>query len=110
MKKLAERQILKAREQGQLDGLSGEGKPLDLTGDPDFARSVGYRIMAEAGALPEEVRLRKAVQAQAAALKALMEDPGAGADAMKSAMAALADLQMKLSIQEQARRKVQRSD
>ena len=107
MSKLAERQILKAQAEGQLNGLRGEGEPLDLTADPDFAQSVGYRIMAEAGALPEEVRLRKAVQAQAAELKALTDDPNADPAALKSAMAALADLQMKLSIQEEARRKFQ---
>ena len=105
--RLAERQILKAQAEGQLDNLPGEGKPLDTSPDPDFAQSVGYRIMAEAGALPEEIRLRKAVEAQAAALKALTEDPGADPAAVKAAMAALADLQMKLAIQEEARRKFQ---
>ena len=144
MSKLAERQILKAQAEGQLDGLRGEGEPLSLSADPDIAQSVGYRIMAEAGALPEEVRLRKAVEAQAAEVARLSREGGKLSDtggdprlrgdddgndgddgkrqpdndaageedvvrnaALKSAMAALADLQMKLAIQEEARRKFQ---
>ncbi|MEM7188054.1 MAG: DUF1992 domain-containing protein [Pseudomonadota bacterium] len=106
--KLAERQILKAQAEGQLTDLPGQGQPLDATPDPDFAQSVGYRIMAEAGAVPEEVRLRKAVEAEARALQALSADPATAPAALKAAQARVADLQMKLSIQEEARRRFQR--
>ena len=62
LSRLAERQIQKARLKGQLQGLQGEGKPLpDRPGDAFISPSdaVGFRIMAEAGVLPEEITLKK---------------------------------------------------
>lgn len=97
---LAERQILKAQAEGQLDDLKGAGKPLGEADAGDFAEAAGFRIMAEAGALPKEVELRKAVEAQAKILKQTVEPVQ-----RKEEMRKLADLQMKLAIQEEARRK-----
>ena len=62
LSRLAERQIQKARLKGQLQGLQGEGKPLpDRPGDAFISPgdAVGFRIMAEAGVLPEEITLKK---------------------------------------------------
>ena len=99
---LVERQILKAEAEGRLKGLAGEGKPLPAHPEEaylDIGDAVGHRMMAEAGALPEEIRLKKAVAAARAALKA------AGPANRKAAMARLAELEMKLGIAEEARRR-----
>ena len=102
--RIVERQIQKARLKGQLQGLKGEGAPLpDHPEAPHVsaAEAVAYRIMAEAGVLPEEITLKKEVAAQRAAL-AMITDPAG----RKVAMARLADLQMRQSIAEDARRRV----
>jgi len=96
--KAAEAQIRKAQAEGKLDNLMGSGKPLPSRAG-DTAEGAGYRIMAEAGALPPEIQLRKAVDVQLLALKGI-HDPVA----RKVAMAKLADLQMRLSMAEEARR------
>lgn len=99
---LIERQILKAQAEGKLTGLEGEGKPLPDHPEEtyiDTADAVGHRIMAEAGALPEEVLLKRQV---AAAREAVQQ---ATPDARKAAMARLADLEMRLAIAQEARRK-----
>ncbi|GHG90846.1 DnaJ family domain-containing protein [Pseudodonghicola xiamenensis] len=98
--KLSERQILKAQAEGQFDNLKGAGKPLPPVGGGDYAEEAGFRIMAEAGALPKEIELRKAVQAQAEVLKATT-DP----ERRKEGMRKFAELTQALAIQEEARRK-----
>lgn len=102
-KKLAEQQIRKAQLEGQFDNLKGAGKPLPAEGDGS-ADAVGYRIMAEAGALPEEIRLKNEVARQQDILTTTT-DP---AD-RKRQMAILADLQMRLAICEEARRRFDRT-
>lgn len=97
---LSERQILKAQAEGQLDNLKGAGKPLPPISGGDQAEAAGFRIMAEAGALPKEVELRKAVQAQAQVLRDTT-DP----DQRKIEMRKFAELSQALAIQEEARRK-----
>jgi len=101
--KAAEAQIRKAQAEGKLDNLMGSGKPLPRRAG-DTAEGAGYRIMAEAGALPPEIQLRKAVDAQLLVLKDI-HDPAA----RKMAMAKLADLQMRLSMAEEARRMFNRN-
>lgn len=96
---MAERQIRKAQSEGQLDKLAGEGKPLPNRG-PQSAEAVGMRIMAEACVLPKEFELKKAVDAQIEVLKETTEP-----EARKREMAKLADLQLRLSIEQEARRK-----
>ena len=103
LSRLAERQIQKARLKGQLQGLQGEGKPLpDRPGDAFISPgdAVGFRIMAEAGVLPEEITLKKLVIVQRAHL-ATLTDPAA----RKAAMAKLADLEMRQANAEESRRK-----
>lgn len=103
LSRLAERQILKSKLKGGLQGLQGEGQPLpDRTGDAFVSAgdAVGFRIMAQAGVLPEEITLKKQVAEQAAYL-ATLTDPAA----QKAAMAKLADLQMRQAMAEEARRR-----
>lgn len=103
LNRLAERQMQKAHLQGQLQGLSGEGKPLpDHTADAfvTAGEAVAFRMMAEAGVIPEEITLKK----QAAALRAhlaTLTDPAE----QKAAMAALAQIEMRQAIAEEARRR-----
>ena len=101
--RLVERQIQKALAEGQLSGLDGEGKPLpDRTGEAfvDMATAVATRIMAEAGALPEEFKLKKLLDAAKAAYRA------AETEAEKhTAMALIADLEQRYNIAVEARRK-----
>ncbi|MBC7478034.1 MAG: DUF1992 domain-containing protein [Pseudorhodobacter sp.] len=101
--KRAEDQIAKARAAGQLDHLSGKGKPLpDRTGDAFISAgdAIGFRIMAEAGALPEEIVWKKRAAAQRALL-ATLTDPAA----RKAAMAELAQTELRQAIAEESRRK-----
>ncbi|ALG68874.1 DnaJ family domain-containing protein [Beggiatoa leptomitoformis] len=59
--KIAEAYILEAIEKGELDNLAGMGKPLeleDLSHVPEELR-MAYKILKNAGCVPEEVQLRK---------------------------------------------------
>jgi hypothetical protein len=103
LNKLAERQIAKARAQGKLDHLEGQGKPLpDRPGDAFISPgdAVGFRIMAEAGVLPQEITLKKQAATQRARLATLTDEAE-----RKTAMAELARLEMQQAIAEEARRK-----
>ncbi len=102
-KSLAERQILKAKAEGQLEGLAGEGKPLPDHPEEaylDAGEAIAHRMMAEAGALPEEVLLKRQL---AEAKEAWAE--AKGTEGEKAAMARIAEIEMKLSIAQDARRK-----
>lgn len=100
---LAERQIRKAQAEGQLDDLAGAGKPLPQTTGTGVD-AAGFRIMADAGVLPREIELKKAVDAQLQRLKATT-DPVL----RKQEMAKLADLQLRLAIEQEARQKFYRT-
>jgi len=103
LNRIAERWMLKAQAEGKLSGLKGEGKSLpDRTGDAyvDPGEAIGFRIMAEAGALPEEITLATQIAAQQSHLGTL-SDPAA----RKAAMQVLADLQLKHAMAQEARRK-----
>ena len=101
--RLIERQIAKARAQGTLSGLQGQGKPLPdrpVETSDQAALSAGYRIMAEAGVLPEEFHLKKQLDAARAAYES-ETDP-----AMKKiSMAEIAKLELRYNIAREARRK-----
>ena len=59
--KIAEQKIREAMERGEFDNLAYHGKPLkldDLTGVPAHLR-MGYKILKNAGVLPEEMQLKK---------------------------------------------------
>ena len=102
-RKLAERQILKAQAEGKLDGLEGEGKPLpNRPGDAliDAADAVGHRIMAEAGALPEDIKLKARLEAAREAWRAAEND-----EEKAERMQEIAELEMKYAIAVKARRK-----
>ncbi|MDG4562238.1 MAG: DUF1992 domain-containing protein [Candidatus Competibacter sp.] len=58
---IAEARIREAMERGELSGLPGEGRPLQLDDDsaiPEELRAA-YRILKNAGFLPPELQLRK---------------------------------------------------
>ncbi|MCA0044199.1 DnaJ family domain-containing protein [Celeribacter litoreus] len=101
--KLAERQILKAQSEGQLDDLNGAGKPLNAEASCDAAQSAGFRIMAEAGVLPREFELKR----EAADLRAKLAETTDEA-VHKAFMAKLAEVEMRRAIEEEARRKFMR--
>ncbi|WP_425038091.1 DnaJ family domain-containing protein [Primorskyibacter sp. S187A] len=64
--RLVERHIQKALVEGKVGGLEGEGKPLPYrTGEAltDMATAVAGRIMTEAGALPEDFKIKKLLEA-----------------------------------------------
>ncbi len=106
LRQMIERQILKALAEGKLQGLEGEGKPLpDRSGEAfvDPAEAAGYRMMAEAGALPEEFRLKAELDA-ARKLYAERDDP----EEKRQLMALIAELQMRHEIAREARRKFMR--
>lgn len=99
---LTESRIRKAEAEGQLSGLHGEGKPLPKRpGDAliPAGDAVGHRIMAEAGALPEEIKLKKALDAALAELNAATDAT------RRTALAKVADLQLRHAIAQEARRK-----
>ena len=103
LSKIAEQRILAAEAEGKLSNLKGAGKPLPDRGDGDHADAVGFRMMAEAGALPEEMRLKIEVAEARRELAAAQ-----GEAQVKTASAKVADLEMRLAIQEEARRRFDR--
>ncbi|MEZ0467228.1 hypothetical protein C6W91_11560 [Phaeobacter sp. SYSU ZJ3003] len=83
-------------------GLEGEGKPLpDRTGqelvDPGLA--AGLRVMAEAGAVPEEFTLKKELDAARAEYATLTD-----AEERRAAMARIADLELRWGMARDARK------
>ena len=59
--KIAEQRIREAIERGEFDDLPFHGKPIrldDLAGVPEQLR-MGYKILKNAGVLPEEMQLKK---------------------------------------------------
>lgn len=100
--RLTEQRIRKAEREGKLSGLEGEGRPLpDRSGEAgiDAGTLVGHRMMAEAGALPEEFRLKRALDEARAAWRA-ETDP----EERKRRMAEIADLELKYHIAVEARK------
>jgi len=62
---IAERRILEAIQEGVLDDLTLRGQPIpreDLSGVPEELR-MGYKILKNAGYLPEELQLRQEILA-----------------------------------------------
>jgi len=103
LRNLTESQIRKAQAEGKLDNLEGEGKPLphrpgDVLIDPGTA--IGHRIMAEHGALPEEIKLKEQLQEAREAWQAA-EDPAE----KKRLMSEIARLDLAYNIAVEARRK-----
>lgn len=72
---LAERKIAEAIERGELDGLPGEGRPLDLGDDALVAEDLrlAWRILKNAGLVPPEVEALKEISDLERCLDALGE-------------------------------------
>lgn len=103
LERLVERQMLKAAAEGKLTGLKGEGKPLPERPDleavkPDIA--AGFRIMSEAGVLPEEIVWKQRASEQRALLQTL-SDPVE----QSKAMAKLAEMEMRQAMASEAMRR-----
>ncbi|KAA9009840.1 DnaJ family domain-containing protein [Histidinibacterium aquaticum] len=101
--RLVEQQIRKAIAEGRLRGLEGEGKPLpDRSGEAhtDMATAVATRIMAEAGALPEEFRLKALLDAARQTYRDAEDE-----EARRAAMALIAELEQRYNIAVEARRR-----
>lgn len=103
LERIAERMMLKARAEGKLSALEGEGWPLPDRPMERDATAAGFRIMAQAGVLPEEIVLKKQVAAAQERLAGLPEGPERAA-----LLAEIARLQMRQSIAEEARRRFMR--
>lgn len=102
LSRVAERRMQAARLKGQLQGLAGEGKPLpDRPGDAFVSPgdAMGFRIMAEAGVLPEEILLKKTAQALRERLAGLTDEAE-----RHQVMAELAQVEMRQAMAEEARR------
>jgi hypothetical protein len=65
LEELAERRISEAIARGDLDGLRGQGKPLQLDDDAGIPPElrVAYRVLKNAGYVPPEVELRREIAA-----------------------------------------------
>lgn len=101
--RLVERQIQKALAEGKLSNLAGEGKPLpDRSGEAftDMATAVAVRIMAEAGALPEEFKIKKLLDAARQTYQRAEHE-----EARRVAMALIADLELRYNMAVEARRR-----
>ncbi|KNG91869.1 DnaJ family domain-containing protein [Pseudaestuariivita atlantica] len=100
---LAERQIQKALAEGQLDGLKLEGKLLpnrQAEAVADMATAIAVRIMAEAGALPEEFKLKKLLQVAKRRYAKTEND-----EDKRVVLGLIADLETRYNISVEARRK-----
>ena len=103
---IAERRMLIARAEGKLAHLTGEGRPLARRpGDApaDAGLATGFRLMAEAGALPQEVLLKRDLAAARAAYGDATTE-----DERHVAMRRIATIELKVAVAEEARRKFMR--
>ena len=81
LERLAEERIRDAIEGGELDDLPGAGRPLVLDDDalvPQELRAA-YRVLRNAGFVPEEVRLRGEI----ATVMSLLESAGDGEEHLR---------------------------
>jgi hypothetical protein len=74
---LAEQKIQEAIARGELDGLPGAGKPLEIDDDPLVPEDqrVAYRVLKNAGFAPPEVEARKEVRAVERQIDSLPDGP-----------------------------------
>lgn len=98
--KLAEANIRRAQREGKLDKLAGEGMPLKPSSSDGSVEAFGYGAMASEGVVPEEIELRKKIELQKEVLANTTDK-----EQKKSEMKKLGELQMRLSMQEEARRR-----
>lgn len=72
----AERHISSALKRGELENLSGEGKPLQLDDDSHVPADLraGYRLLKNAGCLPPEIEQRKEAATLASLIRGLSRE------------------------------------
>lgn len=72
LERLAEERIAQARARGELDDLPGRGRPLHLDDDAMVPAELrpAYRLLKNAGYLPEEMQLRRDLHDAEALLRA----------------------------------------
>ena len=72
---IAEKKIAEALARGDFDDLPGRGRPLDLEEDPLVPEDLrmAYRILRNAGYVPEEVRAWTSGEKKLGLLKARIE-------------------------------------
>jgi hypothetical protein len=65
LERIAEQRIAQAIERGELDGLPGTGRPLDLFEDPLVPEDLrlAWRILKNAGFVPPELETRREIRA-----------------------------------------------
>ncbi len=95
---LIENAMKQAERKGELQNLPGAGKPLDLK--PEAKDAVVNRLLTQNHAKPPAVILREQISAENKVLAGLT-DP----DERKAQMRKLADLQMRLAMEQEAFRK-----
>ena len=99
--RLAERRLLAAVAEGKLSHLAGEGEPLPLHPEEAYINpleAIGFRIMHEAGFMPEELELGRQLDEAKSAWVAAYDD--ATRDRL---MARIADLEMRRNIARETR-------
>ena len=110
---IAEIKIKEALEQGQLDDLPGQGKPVNLEDDrtvPEEFR-MAYRILKNSGFVPPEIQLRGEINALEATLSSI-EDAASKNKVLKKVhclytrLDNMQDRQMNLALREEYYRKV----
>ena len=99
--RLAERRMLAARAEGKLSNLEGEGKrlpdhPEDAYVDP--LEAIGFRIMHEAGFMPQELELGRLLE-EAKANWVASHDP----QERDRLMARIAELEMRRNMARETR-------
>ncbi|PLW78618.1 DUF1992 domain-containing protein [Cohaesibacter celericrescens] len=92
--------IAKIKTDGLLDGYKRARKPKPPKQSDDTFMKAGYRILEETGALPREIELKKAIAEQYEALHAAQT-----AEEKEEQFRKLAELQMVLGVEQDARRK-----
>ena len=103
LERIAERMMLKARAEGKLTGIEGEGRPLPDRPIETDSTAAGVRSTAQAGALPPGSGPQKRGSAAPARLSDMPEGPERAA-----LLAEIARLQMRQAIAEEARRRFMR--
>ena len=99
-KDVTEYLVAKIKTDGLLEGYKRARKPKPPKQSDDTFLKAGYRIMEETGALPREIELKKAIADQYEALHAATTD-----EAREEEFRKLAELQMVLNVEQDARRK-----